>query len=498
MNGHENQGYSVPTYQAPDADWYHFLHGNVPGHQIDFIYRADVPQGPLTRQHFSHLARLMKYIEPRQGSTQAFAIGNLSRDDTQYEPGHGGIALIFGLRVKGAVDHAGRQDPPFCHAVACVDRQFDASSIHAAAARFYEQLLERPHAPTDGSRWYQSYVATAQQSAWALLGEMQAYIRAFTALPTLAPSNLGLRWTVEGSSAPKRVVIVYPDQSPFAMVAYHIALIASVLVESDIRWTAISTGREQDLLGGTSVRFVAECEAVQEADDVVLMHINQIPSEPADIARLLFGAHEVRLSQVLDFRLQWRSMGEPQAAPMPAALEAHQARPWAKPDELEKQPEIEPAAESSDGLSRPHNEPEPVRKRRRVITPAFVAAALLIVVVVVGLGFVATRAPEVRHKNEWGRGKAAASQAPARRVESSASITPLPAQLPALEDAQPEEEPIFSVEPPEPTTAPSTAPSASASTGGKKRAPRRTEKAGKGGEPEPGSRVINGKLRRLW
>jgi len=143
---HESHGYSVPTYQAPQADWYHFLHGNVPGHQIDFIYRADVPQGPLTRQHFSHLARLMKYIEPRHGSQQAFAIGNLSRDDTQYEPGHGGIALIFGLRVKGAVDHAGRQDPPFCHAVACVDRQLDTASIHAAATRFHEQLLDQPNA----------------------------------------------------------------------------------------------------------------------------------------------------------------------------------------------------------------------------------------------------------------------------------------------------------------------------------------------------------------
>ena len=81
-----DQGYIVPSYKAAEgAAWYHFLHGNVPGHQIDFMYRPEVPQGSLTRQHFSHLARLMKYIEPQTNSDYAFAIANLSRDDTQYE-----------------------------------------------------------------------------------------------------------------------------------------------------------------------------------------------------------------------------------------------------------------------------------------------------------------------------------------------------------------------------------------------------------------------------
>jgi hypothetical protein len=491
MNMHENHGYSVPTYQAPDADWYHFLHGNVPGHQIDFIYRADVPQGPLTRQHFSHLARLMKYIEPRHGSPQAFAIGNLSRDDTQYEPGHGGIALIFGLRVKGAVDHAGRQDPPFCHAVACVDRQFDTQSIHAAATRFHEQLLEQPNAPTDGCRWYQSYVAMAQQSSWAILNEMQAYIRAFTTIPALRPSSLGLRWTVEGSSAPKRVVIVYPEQSPFSMVAYHMARIASVLVESDLRWTAISTGREQDLMGGTSVRFVSEREAVQEADDVVLMHINQIPSEPAEIARLLFGAQEVRLSQTPDFRLKWRHMGEHAGAPMPASPDSAKTRPWVKPEESEKHPEIEPAAESSDGLSRPHHEPEPVRKRWRALAPAFFAAGVLIFALLLGLGFAATRAPEVRNPNDVGKARLAA---PAESTQSIESVSP-----------QPEEEmvqPGKTVASAEPTTAPSAEPSvsasASASTEGtsKKRVRPGKTKPGKGSEgvKSKGGSVLNAEL----
>ena len=61
----------------------------------------------------------MKYIEPQSNEGFAFAIGNLSRDDTQHEPGHGGVALIFGLRIRGATGHAGgktrhrpRRSPP--------------------------------------------------------------------------------------------------------------------------------------------------------------------------------------------------------------------------------------------------------------------------------------------------------------------------------------------------------------------------------------------------
>src|SRR5262245_52904781 len=95
--------YVIPRYRAAtDVTWYHVLHGNVPDHQIDFMYCPEVPQGLLTPTHFSHLARLMKYIEPQAGASLAFAIGNLSRDDTHHEPGHGALGLIFGMRIDGA------------------------------------------------------------------------------------------------------------------------------------------------------------------------------------------------------------------------------------------------------------------------------------------------------------------------------------------------------------------------------------------------------------
>ncbi|MEZ4295607.1 MAG: hypothetical protein R3B70_11575 [Polyangiaceae bacterium] len=113
MADSERLAYVIPRYRAPaDTAFFHFLHGTVPGHQIDFMYCPEVPQGPLKQTHFGHLARLIKYIEPRQGAAYAFALGNLSRDDVQHEPGHGGLAILFALRVPGVTDHAGCDMPP--------------------------------------------------------------------------------------------------------------------------------------------------------------------------------------------------------------------------------------------------------------------------------------------------------------------------------------------------------------------------------------------------
>lgn len=467
MDTHESAAYEVVTYDAPvQTDWYHFLHGNVPGHQIDFIFRPEVPQGSLTRQHFSHLARLVKYIEPRHGNGYAFAIGNLSRDDTQYEPGHGGVVFVFGLRIHGAFDHAGRQDPPFCHALACADRQLDVNALLETSLRFHHQLLERPHSPTDGNRWYQSYLVLAQRTPLAVRDAMHAYTRAFDALPKVGPSDLGLRWTIEGAQAPRRVVIVHPDQASFAVLAEHAARIAGVLVESDVRWTVISTGREQDLPGGTTVRFVPECDAVQEPDDAVLLHIDQVPTEPREIAQRLFGAHEVRISETNRLRLKWRHMGaRPQAAPDPGL-----ARPWAKPaEEADKPADVEPAAESSAGLSRPHVDTEATKKRRRSMVPVVAAGMLVAGWGLAGIGVMASR-----------------SVATSERVVKSA--TPVKAVEPVKST-----EPVQSAGPVESVDVPAPSVSASASTAGKGRRakPARTTGTGR----VKANPVIGGKLK---
>src|SRR5512132_860529 len=178
--------YVVPRYHVPeDAIWYHVLHGNVPGYQIDFMYCPEVPHGAFTQTHFGHLARLMKYIEPRARAPYAFALGNLSRDDVQHEPGHGGIALIFGLRVEGVLDHAGRAMPPYAHGIVAVDRALDPATLRDAALVLHQRLLldeREPHEDTSG-RLYRRYARAVRQHPSTVERLLRRYLDGFAALP---------------------------------------------------------------------------------------------------------------------------------------------------------------------------------------------------------------------------------------------------------------------------------------------------------------------------
>ena len=286
-----DQAYVVPRYRAGDGEaWFHFLHGNVPGHEIDFMYRPEVPQGALGRSHFSHLARLMRYIEPHDGAAYAFTIGNLSRDDTQHEPGHGGMAFIFGLRIRGATDHAGRPDPPFAHGLAAIDHAFDAPTLLGAAVAFHRRVL----GGAASAAWYRSYVRAISEAPAELERVLAGYVDGFDDLPRPAPSASSLAWTTGGVTHPGRVMFVYPDDAPFEVLAGAAARIAAVLYRSDVRWSAISNGREADLPNGTTVRFVPE-SAVGPGNAAAAWHaITEIPDDDDAIARELFGAMPVR------------------------------------------------------------------------------------------------------------------------------------------------------------------------------------------------------------
>lgn len=286
--------YRVPEYRMEPQDvWFHFLHGNVPGHQIDFMYRPEVPQPPLTRQHFSHLSRLVKYIEPRHATAYSFAIANLSRDDNQHEPGHGGVAFVFGLRINGVRDHAGRQDPPFCHAAALIDRQLDAGTLHHIAVQFHKKLLPVEESEVEGSGWYRSqYVPHAENPAHLEI-ILKSYVQDFDDLYAPGPSRQTWRWSVDGAKVPRRVTIVHPDRVDFSTLTACMARITEVLLESNVKWTAVSNGREQDVTGGLTVRFVPRREATEATADEVLLYLEHVPDKPADIAAHLFNAYEV-------------------------------------------------------------------------------------------------------------------------------------------------------------------------------------------------------------
>ncbi|KYF73865.1 hypothetical protein BE15_09660 [Sorangium cellulosum] len=281
----------IPRYRAPgDAPWYHVLHGNIPGHQIDFMYCPEVPQGPLTTTHFSHLARLMKYIEPATGATHAFAIGNLSRDDTQHEPGHGAVGLIFGFRIGGTVDHAGRGNPPFAHGLVAVDRDLGYATLLEASATFYRHVMNATEVNSSAGMFYREYVAAVRDAPERVAHVLERYVEEYGDLPYLRRSSATWDWKVDDGAAPKRVVIVHKHDEPFGAIAHAAARIATVLYRSNIKWTSITSGREADIPGGVSVRFVRERDVTMEERHGVLLRIEDVSEDEGEIARGMFGA----------------------------------------------------------------------------------------------------------------------------------------------------------------------------------------------------------------
>jgi hypothetical protein len=281
-------GYVVPRYRAPDAaPWYHALHGSVPGHQIDFICCPEVPDGPLTRTHFGHLARLMKYIEPRTSSPCAFAIGNLSRDDTQHEPGHGGIALILGLRVSGVTDSAGRQDPPFAHAIAAIDRDLGAPVLLDAGLALLRRLSGGAgRSPVD---FYRAYARCVEEAPDRVPEVLARYLDSFGDLPAPPPSALPAGWEVEEGAPTAPITIAHREDEPLEAIAGTAAKIAAVLYRSNIRWTWIVSGGDAGVPGGLSIRF-APLKQANAGGSGLVIPMDEVSEGEEEIARELFGA----------------------------------------------------------------------------------------------------------------------------------------------------------------------------------------------------------------
>ncbi len=303
--------YRVPTYRAPSGTaFFHFLHGHVPRHQIDFIYRPEIPQGELSQQHFSHLSRLMKYIEPQVHNPFAFAIGNLSRDDTQHEPGSGGVGLIFSMRVSGVTDHAGRKDPTFAHAAALIARHLNEEALFEALTSFYSHLFGRSEDQSASALMYRNYVKLALSDAAAVLPLLQMYVREFDDLPKPGKSSMRGRWLSNEAVQPKRVVIVHPDRIRFRHIARCASRIASMLYASNIRWSSVTNGREADLENGITVRLVSEAEAGAYTSNALVLGLTDVPAKEEQIAAKIFGAKPADRASQAAPALGWRARYE--------------------------------------------------------------------------------------------------------------------------------------------------------------------------------------------
>ncbi|MBK8253081.1 MAG: hypothetical protein IPK82_10470 [Polyangiaceae bacterium] len=315
MDASDSSGYVIPRYRAgPDTAFFHFLHGTVPGHQIDFMYCPEVPQGPLRQTHFGHLSRLIKYIEPRGSSAYAFAIGNLSRDDVQHEPGHGGLAILFALRVPGVTDHAGRDMPPYAHGIVAVDRSLEYVQILESITVLYLRFLEREGAEDRRGDFYRAYVRTFSEEPERVESFLANAIDEITDLPKPRRSNLPFDYEADPDHpAPTQIAIVHDDDEQFGKLADCAATLAAALYRSNLKWTSITTGREIDIVGGSTVRFIARSEA-SNLGRAIVHDLDSLPSKEDELVKLLFHAKQ-RVEHAPAPRQGWR---EKRAAQRPA------------------------------------------------------------------------------------------------------------------------------------------------------------------------------------
>ncbi len=311
--------YVIPRYRSEDAAFYHVLHGNVPGHQIDFMYLPEVPQGALRQTHVGHLARLIKYIEPRESVAYAFAIGNLSRD-VRHDPAHGGLAILFALRVPGVVDHAGRDTPPYAHAVIAVDRHLDYTTLLESTTVLYRRFLEREGAEDRRGDFYRSYVRAMREAPARVPEFLAKAIAEHDDLPLPPKSKLTWDYAVDDEDPHRQITIVHDEPMDFGSLAHWASTLGAILYRSNIKWTTVSTGREMDIVGGTSVRFVPRSEA-QTGQRGPTFELDDLPEDDDSIARLLFGAKRrgvVAAAPKQGWREAMAAQRSPRSEPPPA------------------------------------------------------------------------------------------------------------------------------------------------------------------------------------
>lgn len=282
---------------SSDATWHVFLYGNVPGHQLDWIWRPANEGGP-SQLHVQHLHALVQLFDVPDPSLSTLTIGNLSLGDTRHMPGRGALAVLSHFRLPGAQDHSGRPNPPLVVAIVAVDRDLRQDSIEAAA-RTLRRLTDggRPAGERPIDAWYARYVEAADDEAAARV--WQLFMAGFETLPALGSGRGGRSWVVpEGAAFPASLDLqadVEPERALSAMAG-----LGEVLYRSRARWSAITDARPtQEIRDQGALIRVASDRAPGAAP-----RLSQLPQDAAALAMAVLPvmdeAHEITTLPVLE------------------------------------------------------------------------------------------------------------------------------------------------------------------------------------------------------
>jgi len=295
----------------PGERWYHVLFGHVPRYQMEFILRPELPYRKFRPQHFAHLGPQIKFLAPPSGQTFAFAIGNLSSNDTQHIPGRGGISLLVSTRVAELRDHAQRESPVFAHGLITIDELFAQTTINQTMSLLLQHVLQ------EGQTFYRGYYISGQADN---LERVQSYIRALRGLP--APDDVGSTNEADVfvqylcDEAPRyNQVLIDCRQLDIPGVLALLARLAVLLYRSNLKWSTLTTGSEpfeprlhQGSDFGVSIRLL--CEGV--ADDAIERHLRDV--QPQSKALLICHGDLPQDDDALAFEL----FGAAAVPPIPA------------------------------------------------------------------------------------------------------------------------------------------------------------------------------------
>lgn len=273
---------------SADARWLHYLHGNVPGHQLDWICRPARGAGKATPQHVQHLLDLIQIHDVPTAGEFSLTLGNLSLKDSTWRPGHGAIGLVLHFRLPQSVDHGGRRNPRFVHAAALVDHPVTGNLLESAVRTLLSATVgdrEAPDRPVD--TWYARYLACPDEAEASAV--LTAYLASFGPLPLGPISRQDSTWTLmEGAGLPREVRVACgtrPD-GRWEAVLHAMCGLAAVLYHSNVPWGAITTStRSRGGDEGLVLRFSFEGPSGRGGE--LPIDFDDLPSEPDVLARAL-------------------------------------------------------------------------------------------------------------------------------------------------------------------------------------------------------------------
>lgn len=304
--------YTTPKFTRREVPsvWLHAIWGHVPGYQQALILQPDQSIDDIESIHFSVLKEFFKGIGPAGMDQIGFAFANISVTDHTRKSGHGAVAVMATLRVREAVDHAGRPGPLWKHALlAGGNRIVDRNALHLVAMQLLLHLSGNTEAnlrPVDKDylNYKKDFNDLNKRNHF-----LYSYVNRLRCLPALSQGSRFTSFHVQdGFDSFQKLYITYPRDTELAVVLGYAAHVASILHRSNFPWLTVEVQCEDralpESLRGNMICFIPDdALPTGSAERVIRLEgLTPTPDDPQSAqftANLLFSAFNVRYEPVL-------------------------------------------------------------------------------------------------------------------------------------------------------------------------------------------------------